>query len=121
MSPHKSDGRSLRNLIEGKADTGPDFCVSEWGASRGPTLMVRTEEYKYICSHSSKFPSTDALYNLKDDPHEMNNLIGMNPEKAKYQKQVEQMRALLIPWLEKIESPRLQGVKQQEQAVVSGA
>lgn len=121
MSPHKSDGRSLRDLIEGKVDAGPDFCVSEWGASKGPTLMVRTKEYKYICSHCSKFPSIDALYNLKDDPHEMNNLVGMNPEKANYQKQVEQMRARLISWLEKIDSPRLRGIKQQEQAVVSGA
>lgn len=113
MQPNKSDGRSLRNLIEGKADTGPDFCVSEWGASRGPTIMVRTKEYKYICSHSSRFPSIDALYNLKDDPHEMNNLIGNNPDKAKYKIQVEQIRARLISWLEKTNSPRLKGVKQQ--------
>lgn len=113
MPEHKSEGRSLRNLIEGEPDSGPDFCVSEWGASRGPTMMVRTADYKYICAHSSKKLSIDALYNLKDDPDELNNLIGTNPDKAKYKEQVTQMMACLISWLEKIESPRLTGVKKR--------
>jgi arylsulfatase A-like enzyme len=113
MPFHKSDGRSLRNLIEGKGDDGIDYCVSEWGASRGPTLMIRTKDFKYICSHSSKVPSVDALYNLIDDPHEMNNLIGANPEREKYKKQVEMMRTRLISWLEKIDSPRLEDFKER--------
>ncbi len=113
MPFHKSDGRSLRNLIEGKGDNGIDYCVSEWGASRGPTLMIRTKDFKYICSHSSKFPSVDALYNLKDDPDEMNNLIGANPDRARYKKQVEKMRTRLISWLEKIDSPRLGDFKER--------
>ena len=113
-APRTSEGRSLRPLIEGTGSHGPDYCVSEWGARSGPTLMVRTKDWKYVTSHTPKSPAVDALYDLKKDPHEMNNLIGRNPDKGKYLKQARAMRARLIAWLEKINSPRLAGVKARE-------
>jgi len=106
-----SDGRSLRTLIKGAAKDGPDYCVSQWGGGNGPTLMVRTKDWKYITSHAPKSKAVDALYNLQTDPHEMNNLIGTNPHKADYIKQARTMKARLIEWLTKTRSPRLAGVK----------
>ncbi len=107
----RSDGRSLRKLIDGDRDAGGDFCVSEWGSRRGPTIMARTVAYKYITSHAPDSPIVDALYDLRTDPHEMNNLIGKNPDKAKHVKQARAMKARLIEWLTKTRSPRLAGVK----------
>ena len=108
---HKSDGRSLRPMIEGKGDGGMDFCVSEWGAESGATLMVRTKKWKYICSHSRRSKGIDALYDLEEDPLEVNNLIGRRPRMARHVKQAAAMKARLVSWLEKTGSPRLEGVK----------
>ncbi|UCG47456.1 MAG: sulfatase-like hydrolase/transferase [Phycisphaerales bacterium] len=108
---HESDGRSLRPLIEGKGDGGMDFCVSEWGAESGATLMVRTKRWKYICSHSRRSKSVDALYDLEEDPLEMNNLIGKRPKAARHVEQAAAMKARLVSWLERVGSPRLEGVK----------
>ena len=110
MPEHPSDGRSLRSLIDGHAEPTRDCCVCEWGAKSGPTLMVRTMDWKYICSHNPNSPAVDALYHLRDDPHEMNNLIGKNPNKARSVRQAEAMKARLVAWLKQIDSPRLNGV-----------
>ena len=106
----KSDGRSLRSLVEGKSG-GPDYCVGQWGARSGPTMMVRTKGWKYITSHSPKSPAVDALYDMTADPHEMNNLIGRNPKKGDHVKQARAMKARLVEWLTRVRSPRLAGVK----------
>ena len=114
MPARRSDGRSLRKLIEGRRDRGPDYCVAEWGARGGPTLMVRTRDWKYITSHAPKSAAVDALYDLRSDPHEMTNLIGKNPGKADHVKQARAMKARLVEWLTRIRSPRLAGVKTRE-------
>jgi len=111
ISGYTSEGRSLRSLIEGKADTGPDFCVSEWKAKGGPAFMVRTQEWKYICGGSAKSNSIDALYNLKEDPIEVNNLIGNHAYKSQWVKQAKIMKDRLISYMENIHHPYLQGVK----------
>jgi arylsulfatase A-like enzyme len=111
MPAHKSDGRSLRPLIEGKGDGGMDFCVSAWDSASGPTLMVRMGKWKYICSHSPRSRSFDALYNLEEDPLEMDNLIGRRARAAGDIKQAEAMKGRLVSWLERTGSERLEGVK----------
>jgi len=111
MPAQPTEGRSLRKVIDGDEDRGPDYCVSEWGSRRGPTLMVRTKDWKYITSHSPKSTVVDALYDLRNDPHEMTNLIGDNPRKADHVRQARKMKARLVEWLTRIRSPRLAGVK----------
>ena len=111
---HPSDGRSLRGLIGGKAGDGRDYCVAEWGARSGPTLMVRTAGWKYITSHDPKSRAVDALYDMAADPHEMNNLIGQNPRKANHVKQTRAMKRRLVDGLTRTRSPRLAGVKARE-------
>ena len=112
IRPHESDGTSLRPLVDGKHDRNRgDYCVSEWGGRSGPTMMVRTKDWKYITSHAPNSSAVDALYDMRNDPHEMTNLIGRNPRKAEHVKQARAMKARLVQWLRKVRSPRLAGVK----------
>jgi len=110
VSGYEAEGHSLRPLIEGGVYTGPDFCVSEWPNNSVPNFMVRTAEWKFMFANSPKSKALDALYKLKDDPYEMNNLIGNNPNRADYLAQAEEMKTRLVSWLESINSPHLLGV-----------
>ena len=42
-----------------------------------------------------------ALYNLNDDPFEMNNLLGNNPNAYKYEAKVAELEYCFIEWLMK--------------------
>jgi len=57
---------------------------------------IRTEEYKYIWASDGK----DELYNIREDPGELNNLIQVEPEKA------AELKALLKEWLNSFETYR---------------
>jgi arylsulfatase A-like enzyme len=105
-----SEGRSLRALIESGDDGGLDFCVSEWSSNSMPRFMTRTRDWKFLFGGSPTASSLDALYNLRNDPHEMENLLA-GPEGGRpYAVQAHEMRDRLIAWLEAVESPHLQGV-----------
>ena len=71
-------GRSLKGLVDGKDGEGRDFAYNEWdiNASRcGVALdlrMARTRTHKLTIETGS---STGELYDLKSDPHEMDNLF----------------------------------------------
>ena len=110
MPATESQGRSLRPLVEGKSD-GIDYCVSEWRSGDGPTFMVRTREWKYMCSDTLHADCVDALYNLKEDPAELHNLIGHNPSASRYKEQVQAMRDRLVNWLEHIHDPRAESIR----------
>lgn len=100
-TPH-NDGRSLRKLIDGKKDS-VDYAVSVWGAiNNGGPFMIRKGEWKmivYLQMTDKKQKNVNALYNLKNDPLELNNLIGTNPEKLKYNKTAEELRQTLKNWM----------------------
>jgi arylsulfatase A-like enzyme len=71
--------RSLKNMIQGEASR--DFAYSEWDlrASRSGVDLdlrtVRTRRHKLTLDLRS---GAGELYDLYDDPHEMNNLFGRN-------------------------------------------
>lgn len=48
---------------------------------------------------------------LQSDPHELNNLIGRNPNREKYRAKVTRLKGLLVDWLVRTKSPHLEGVK----------
>jgi arylsulfatase A-like enzyme len=80
--------RSLRKLVQGEASR--DFAYSEWDlrASRSGVDLdlrtVRTGRHKLTLDLRS---GAGELYDLQDDPHEMNNLFG----KTEIQKQLVDM------------------------------
>ncbi|MCD6354247.1 MAG: sulfatase-like hydrolase/transferase [Prolixibacteraceae bacterium] len=108
MKIPENDGRSLRSLIEGKKDS-IDYAVSAWGAiSNGGPFMIRKDDWKlivYLQMNEKKQRNVSALYNLKSDPLEMNNLIGTNPEKGKYENILGELRNTLKNWMIKTHTP----------------
>ena len=105
------DGDSLRPAIEGRGLAGPDYRVAEWGTRNTPNYMVRTEEWKLMIADSPESRAVDALYDMKNDPLEMRNLLGDPVDRAKYAGRAEEMKLRLIAWLERVHSPALEKVK----------
>lgn len=75
-----SDGYSLRPIMKGES-LAKDAAISEWnwGHKNQPNLMIRTNQWKLIVSSNFTDHRIDALYNLKDDPFELNNLLAHEP------------------------------------------
>ncbi len=111
MSGHESEGRSLRPLIEGKDDSADRVAVSEWHATHLPGFMVFDGRWKFMFGQTADAPSLDALYDLQNDPNEVTNLIGCNPDREKYKAEAERMKNLLVAWLVRVKSPYLESVK----------
>jgi len=68
------DGESLLTALEGNTDSITDVVVSEFAAdgSTGPSRMVKKGAWKYMYLEGKD----TLLYNLEDDPHELENLAG---------------------------------------------
>jgi arylsulfatase A-like enzyme len=106
-----SEGRSLRPLIAGKEDGKDQIAVSEWARANVPGYMVFDGRWKLMFGRTADSPALDALYDLKSDPQELNNLIGNNPDRAQYRAEAERMKGLLVAWLDRAKSPNLEQVK----------
>ncbi len=83
----KTDGRSLHPLLKG-ATENPD--AETWGeylaeGTVAPMYMLRRGPWKFI--HTPTDP--DQLFNLKDDPDELNNLATKHPLAKKMRAEVE--------------------------------
>jgi len=109
-----SDGYSLRTVIEG-GEPRYDFAVSEWTWSNNnvPSLMIRTSDWKLMTTHRSGGKDVEALFDLKNDPFEMNNLLGTNPERFKYKEITESLRSKLAGYLKDVNSPLVSGVEKR--------
>lgn len=88
--PSTYQGKSLVPIVTGKEKSlGRDTILVEhlWEFENiPPSEGVRTAEWKYLRYINDK--SSEELYNLKDDPKEINNLAG----KAEYQKVLQEFR-----------------------------
>jgi arylsulfatase A-like enzyme len=115
VAPSPSDGSSLRDLIEKKPSNHGDYVVSEWLRSddRQSSYMVLSGGWKLICGYVDNATTSDALYDLNDDPYEIKNLLGTNPSKGRHKKTVERLKAQLMEWLGKTGSENLVKLKQR--------
>jgi arylsulfatase A-like enzyme len=116
IGEYKSDGKSLRGLIEGTDQEHGKYVVTEWdyrGDSESNYMVVK-DGWKLIIPFSENSAVINALYNLNDDPHEMNNLIGKNPDKLKYAEKAEDLRKCLLEWLKKNRSAHIDGVQNRK-------
>jgi arylsulfatase A-like enzyme len=109
-----SDGYSLRTVLEG-GKPKYDFAVSEWSWSNQnvPSLMIRTSDWKLMTTHRKGGKDVEALFDLKNDPSEMNNLLGTNPERFKYKDITESLRSMLVDYLKEVKSPLADGVEER--------
>ncbi len=111
-----SDGYSLRPLIENKKTDKFDFVVTEWNYNlkdNEPNYMILKGDWKMFIPYSPSSNVLNALYNLKDDPNEMNNLLGNNPESTKFQNKANELKKNLLLWLEKKKSIHYKGVSER--------
>ncbi|MDX1284467.1 MAG: sulfatase-like hydrolase/transferase [Draconibacterium sp.] len=116
IKEHPSDGESLRDLIEGKETNHGEYVVTEWNY-RGPVspnYMIVKDGWKLMVPYTPDSKVINAMYNLNVDPHEMNNLLGKNPDRVKYQDKAEELRSCLLEWLKKNKSKHYQGVKNRK-------
>lgn len=112
---HPSDGTSLRGLIEGTNLEQGKYVVTEWDY-RGDiesNYMIVKDGWKLIIPYSENSKVINAMYNLHNDPYEMNNLIGKNPEKLKYAEKAVDLRKCLLEWLKKNKSVHFDGVQKR--------
>lgn len=112
IGEQKSDGKSLRGLIKGTDKEHGKYVVTEWDY-RGDTesnYMILKDGWKLIIPYSETSNVLNAMYNLNNDPYEMNNLIGKNPEKEKYSDKAEELRKCLLEWLLEKKSKHYDGV-----------
>jgi arylsulfatase A-like enzyme len=110
-----SDGYSLKGLMEGIEEPKYDFAVSEWNwkDSNKPSIMIRTKDWKLMTTHRSAGKNIEVLFDLKNDPDEMNNLLGSNSQRFKYKETVEALRSKLVQYLKGVNFPLVDGVEQR--------
>ncbi len=85
-APDGVDGKNILPLINGESE---GVRSSIFTAYRHTVRAVRTDDWKMI-----RYPDRDytQLFNLKDDPLELNNLVASNPSKA------EELKVLMNQW-----------------------
>ncbi|MCX6132192.1 MAG: sulfatase-like hydrolase/transferase [Ignavibacteriales bacterium] len=107
-----TDGYSLKGVMEGTQSPKYDFAVSEWQWSNGsvPSIMIRTERWKLMTTHRHGGKNIEALFDLKNDPFELNNLLGTNPERFKNKEIAEELRSQLVAYLKDANYPLVKGV-----------
>jgi arylsulfatase A-like enzyme len=116
IKKHKSDGKSLRGLVEGTDKEHGKYVVTEWDF-RGdvePNYMIVKDGWKLLIPYSEESTVLNAMYDLNTDPYEMNNLIGKNPNRQRYTEKTEELRACLLEWLKKNGSSRYEGVNKRK-------
>jgi hypothetical protein len=121
----RSDGRSLRPFIEGREyniDFDEDVVFSEWDfriplidnhnifdrrIDERPCLLVRKGNYKLMMQKIASTNSFDMMFDLENDPYEMNNLLGKNGMYANnfHIHKAEYMRCLLLDWMQRMDGP----------------
>jgi arylsulfatase A-like enzyme len=116
ITPHKSDGKSLRGLMDGTDPEHGQYVVTEWDyrGDISPNYMIIKDGWKLIIPYSVESNVIDALYNLNEDPFEMNNLLGNNTDKQEYGEKVEELRSDLIEWLNRTGSNHIEGVSNRK-------
>jgi arylsulfatase A-like enzyme len=110
-----TDGYSLKGVMENNEATKYDFAVSEWQwkSENVPSIMIRTSEWKLMTTHRVGGKNVEVLFDLKNDPNEMNNLLGTNPERFKYAEITEKLRSKLVGYLKEVNSPLVKGIEER--------
>jgi arylsulfatase A-like enzyme len=99
-TPNDMDGSSFLPLLRGKETKWKDKIFYEYYWERAfpmtpTTFGIRTDQYKYI--YYWGVWDMEELYDLKNDPNEMHNLI----HDPKYKDMIKELNNELFTWLEK--------------------
>lgn len=109
--PENMDGVSLVPIMDGSATKVKDHMMinNVWGINTTHCLSVLKDHYKYIYWYYADhgLQAEEEMYNLKDDPQEMNNLATDENASDK----LEEMRLLYDAYVEKWKNECTQVVK----------
>ncbi len=114
VSGSDSEGTSLRGLIDGTDTIHGQYVVTEWDRANNPNYMVVKNGWKLMIPYTIKSDVINVMYDLNTDPHEMNNLLGSNPERAQYLDKAEELRSCLLEWLAEKNSIHYYSVSQRD-------
>jgi uncharacterized sulfatase len=100
--PSELQGKDIRSLVEGSQTAvnegiGYEFHSNNWGDKMYPLRGWRTEDWKYV----DALGGDNELYDLRNDPSELNNLFG-KPDAAAQQRRMEEA---LRDWLKRTNDP----------------
>ena len=76
--------------------------------------MIVKDGWKLMIPYTEDSKVLNVLFNLNDDPQEINNLLGKNPNREKYNEKAEELRANLLQWLKKNNSKHYLGVSKRK-------
>lgn len=97
--PDGMQGRSLRPALEGRPDRPRrQFVVSEYFSKQrwaNPIRMLQTERWKYVRYRRWG----EELYDLLNDPHELNNLAHDLPASGRVRRERDRLAAMLDEWM----------------------
>jgi arylsulfatase len=85
------DGQSLTPLMDDPSSEHKPFVISQFEWGENMAIMLRENRFKYCFTH---FNATEELYDMKNDPHELNNLAS-SPD---YNRQLIHLRELANQW-----------------------
>jgi hypothetical protein len=66
-----------------------------------------------MTTHRNGGKNIEALFDLKNDQFELNNLLGTNPERFKYKVITEELRSKLVGYLKDVNYPLVKGVEER--------
>ena len=101
--PKTFKGKDLIRIARGEEKGRDDVFSIYHGAQLGSWTqrMVRNREWKYVWNTSGE----DELYNLKEDPGELRNLV----EDPAYKGELARLRRRLVQWMEEVNDIMLNG------------
>jgi len=122
-SSDKSDGTSVRKFIENTSVNDKydeRVVISEWdfrkpvsrksfdrSLGHETNFMVLKGSYKLMMTKLAEATRLDMMYNMKNDPYEINNLVGLNGDIASDETigKAEHLKCLLLEWMERMDGP----------------
>lgn len=116
----ETDGKSLFSLMNGSNfDESPAYMesISNWNESREAKISdvvgIRYNNFKYFRARNDPNENV-GLYDLKDDPHEENNLIHKQPEKIIEMENILSNIRTNVPNESKKESDELRDLEEEK-------
>jgi len=97
--PASAQGKSLRPLLEARTERHHDAVFTAFPGPGVQMRMVRTERHKYSYNYQPR--QEDELYDLQEDPNELDNLAGL-PQVRDLE---EQLRVRVFDHMDKIQDP----------------
>jgi arylsulfatase A-like enzyme len=108
--PQDMQGHSLKLILEGKAEKVRDvayYHFYEHGTRLPEMIGIRTETHKLIHYPGMKGKYQWELFDLQNDPEEMNNLYGSPKHKETRESLKEELRTLIKQLDDPVEAPHL--------------